>query len=347
MVIINTNIFKRLAVYWIMVYSSIIIFDFSRPDFIRKTIDILIKEISRSDSEIILMKSYKNPDIERFLDVNNIEYVDLIENDKQSDYIKTACKKASGEIIIFMDDDDVFVPGKIKYVSDLFKEKKNLGYYHNNFDTIDESGNITINRNYRTPVFQTLYIYSNTKFKFFKKNKNLRLMLKVRPDFNSSSIVVRKSIISEYKENYDFNIIRPDSFIFALALISSMDIMLDNKVLTHYRLYSGNISTAYNATLDKTRDKFMEAFSSGISMFDIIQAMMNDSAYANYVELRIINLKLAYNFWSLSRMYKVGLHGKILILRIDLIHELGYLVISIMPAFVKLTAMKIFYHAKQ
>ena len=328
-----------------MVYSSIVIFDFSRPDFIRSAIAFLKKEMSGVDSEIILIKSYKDLEMEKFLADNNILYIDLIEHNKQSDYIKTACKIASGEVIIFMDDDDIFYPGKIKYVTNLFNDNKNLGYYHNNFDTIEESGNITVNRNYKTPEFETLYIDNNSKPEFFKKNKNLRLMLKIRPDFNSSSIAIRKTLISAYHEDYDFNV-RPDSFIFAIALMSSMDLMLDNKVLTHYRIYSGNVSTSYNATVDKLRETFMEAFSSGVSMFGIIHTMVKGSAYENYINLRIINLKLAYNFWSLTRAYKINFQGKVLILPVDFIHEFGYISLSAMPGFIKLKAMKIFYHAK-
>ena len=288
-----------------MVYSSIVIFDFSRPDFVKKSINFLIKETSGTDSEIILIKSYRNPEIEKFLDDNKIIYSDLMDSNKQSDYIKAASKIATGEIIIFMDDDDLFYSGKIKYIADLFKNNKNLGYYHNNFDTVDEFNNITVNRNYKTPEFETLYIENNRKAEFFQKNKNIKLMLKIRPDFNSSSIAVRRLLLLEYHEDYDFNV-RPDSFIFALALMSSMDIMLDNKVLTYYRIYGGNVSTSYNATVNKLQETFMEAFSSGISMFDIIQKITMDSAYVNYIKLRIINLKLAYNFWSLSRTYKIS-----------------------------------------
>ena len=328
-----------------MVYSSIVIFDFSRPDFIHRVIGSLLKEITGTDSEIILRKSYKDPEIEHFLEDNSVKYINLMEHNRQSDYIKIACEVASGEIIIFMDDDDTFYSGKIKYVSDLFMKNKNLGYYHNNFDTIDELENITAIRNYKTPEFESLYIENNRKAEFFKNNKNIRLMLRIRPDFNSSSIVIRKSLLSAYHENYDFNV-RPDSFIFTLALLSTMDLMLDNKVLTHYRIYSGNVSTSYNATPARLIETFMQAFSSGISMFDIIQTIVKGSAFETYIELRIINLKLAYNFWSMTRTYKISFQEKVMLLRIDFIHEFGYIILSVMPAVVKLRVIKIFYHAK-
>ena len=328
-----------------MVYISIVIFDFSRPDFIYKAVDFLVNEISGTDSEIILIKSYKNTEIEKFLNSNNIIYIDLIAHNEQSDYINTVGRIASGEVIIFMDDDDIFYPGKIKYVSGLFQKNKNLGYYHNNFDIVDESENIIINRNYKTPRFKTLYVDNALKSEFFNQTRNLRLMLKVRPDFNSSSISIRRTILSGYKGEYNFNV-RPDSFIFAFALLSPMDIMLDNKVLTHYRIYSGNVSTSYNAKIDKLRDTFISAFSAGISMFGIIKKIVKSTEYENYIELRTLNLKLAYNFWSLTRTYKIGFREKISALKVDFVNEFAYMVLSAMPKFLKLKVMKIFYHAK-
>ena len=329
----------------LMVYASVIIFDFKRPDFVKDAITSIKSNSTGLEFEIILIKSYKDLDIERFLNENKVAYFDLMEKIQQSDYIKTAAKAAKGEIIMFLDDDDIFYPEKIGYLINIFKVHTNLGYYHNNFDTVDQSENIILNRNYKTPVFDSVYIDNKLKSDFFKHKRNLRLLLKIRPDFNSSSIAIRRVLLFEYHEDYDFNV-RPDSFLFILALQSSMDIFIDSKVLTHYRIYSGNVSTSYNATIVRLRETFMGAFSSGITMFSVIQTITKGTAYQNYIEIRMINLKLAYNFWSLSRTYKINFQEKIFALSINLIHEAIYIILSLMPAFIKLKAMKIFYHAK-
>ena len=329
-----------------MVYASVIIFDFNRPTFIKDAIASIKKNSNETDVEIILIKSYKDIKIEKFLVENNVHYIDLMEKTSQSDYIKASVNAASGEIMIFMDDDDLFYPEKIRHIISIFQANQNLGYYHNNFDTIDEFENIISNKNYKTPKFKSLYISNVKKLLFFKDRKNLRLLLKIRPDFNSSSIAIRKSLLSEFSMEYTFNV-RPDSFIFTAALISSKDIMFENKVLTHYRIYGGNVSTSYNVSVQKLMETFTKAFSDGISMFDLIKRIINCDVYQNYVELRIINLKLAYNFWSLTRTYKISLYDKYLILRIDFIHESGYIILSLMPAFIKLRVMKKFYHAKK
>ena len=327
-----------------MVYASVIIFDFNRPNFIKDAITSIKSSSPGLDFEIIVIKSYIDLDIEKFLDEHSIVYIDLMEEMQQSDYIKAAVSAASGEIIIFMDDDDIFYPEKIGYVIDIFKTNKNLGYYHNNFDTIDESKNIIPNKNYKTPEFRTVYISADNKFYFFKNRKNLQTILKIRPDFNSSSIAIRRNLISEYHEDYNFNV-RPDSFIFVLALISSMDIMLDYKVLTHYRIHNENVSTSYDTTINKLRAIFMEGFSKGIPMFENIEKMVRDTTYENYIKLRIVNLKLAYNFWALDKTFKLQKHDIFTILKIDIIHETLYIILSSMPAFIKLNVMKIFYHS--
>lgn len=328
-----------------MVYASVIIFDFSRQNFVKNAIDSIKADLNGLEIELILLKSYKDIHIEEFLKENNVRYVDLMEAKQQSDYIKTAVNIASGEIIIFMDDDDVFYPEKIRYIITIFQAHKNLGYYHNNFDTINDHEVFISKKNYKTPKFKNLYLKENEKSKFFQRNKNLRLLLKIRPDFNSSSISVRKTIFSHLNIQHNFND-RVDSFIFALALLSHMDIFLDNRILTHYRIHEGNGSISLTSDITKLTQIFTKSYLSGITVYNIIKSIMANTVYERYIQLRLINLELGYNFWSLSRTYKIKFGEKALAIGTDFIHEAIYMILSSMPAFIKLKVMKIFYHAK-
>jgi hypothetical protein len=322
-----------------MVYATVIIFDFRRTNFVKNAIGSIKADLQGLEIELILLKSYRDKYIEEFLNDNNVRYIDLMEAKKQSDYIKMAINVASGEIIIFMDDDDLFYPEKIRHIIDIFQTHKNLGYYHNNFDTINVRGENIRNKNYKTPRFQNLYLKNTEKSKFFQKSKNLRLLLKIRPDFNSSSITIRKNIFSNLTIYNTFND-RIDSFMFAIALLSSMDIFLDNKILTHYRIHENNGSVSMISEITKLRKIFIKSSISGITVFSIIKSIMVNTEYERYIQLRLINLKLGYNFWTTDGTFKIGKHDILMILRIDFIHELEYLVLSKMPNFIKLEFMK-------
>ena len=322
-----------------MVYASVIIFDFSRQNFVKSAIDSIKADLNGLEIELILLKSYKDIHIEEFLKENNVRFVDLMEAKQQSDYIKTAVNIASGEIIIFMDDDDVFYPEKIRYIITIFQAHKNLGYYHNNFDTINDHEVFISKKNYKTPKFKNLYLKENEKSKFFQRNKNLRLLLKIRPDFNSSSISVRKTIFSSFNIQNNFND-RIDSFIFTFALLSHNDIFLDNRILTHYRIHEDNGSISLTSDITKLREVFAKTYLSGITVFEIIKSIMADTVYERCIQLRLINFELGYNFWNLHTTFKIKKQDIFMALKIDFIRELEYIVLSKIPNFIKIKFME-------
>ena len=338
------NIYRVAIIIFFMVYISVVIFNYNRTNFIRDVVTSLINDTNNIDVEILVIKSYINEDIDHFLTDKGIKFFNLMDKKNQSDYIKCAVEKSRGDVLVFHDDDDQFTPKKIGYINKIFSENKDLGYYHNNFDTIDEVGNIVKNRNYKTPQFNSLYIKDQEKSMYF--NDRIKLLLKVKPDFNSSSIAIRKSIIEIFKENYDFNV-RPDTFIMIAGLVSELSLFFDNKVLTHYRIYGNNVSTSYNASISRMRNTFMKAFSEGKDIFCYYLRFVENTPYTKYMKIRIANLQLAYNFWALQRKYKLSRENFRLILRVDFVHEFGYFLVSLLPSNIKILIMKIVYKASE
>ncbi len=325
-----------------MVDASVVIFDYDRKNFIKDIVKSIAVNIGDKNIEILVIKSYEDPEIDNFLKDNNIRFFTLLDHKKQSDYIKCAVKESLGEILMFHDDDDQFIDEKVSYVYNLFCQHEDLGYYHNNFDTIDQEGNAVYNRNYKTPKFVSLYIKNSEKTLYF--NKKIELLNYIRPDFNATSICIRKSIITNFQKNFEFNV-RPDTFLLIMALLSDLSLFFDSKVLTHYRLYADNVSTSYNAPVTKMRNTFMTAFSEGIRIFCYYSNFLENTSYSSYMKLRIINLKLAYNFWALKRKYKIMRSELKIILKADLLHESAYYIISILPGRLKLLVMKFAYKA--
>ena len=327
-----------------MVYISVVVFDYNRKDFIRDVVASIIEDARDIDVEILVVKSYVDENIDNFLAQNNIRFFNLLENNKQSDYIKCAIEQSNGDVLVFHDDDDQFTHEKIKYLYKIFSEHRDLGYYHNNYDTIDQKGNIVKNKNYKTPTFNPVYIKDKEKSLYF--NDRIKFLLKVKPDFNSSSIAIRQSIIKNFKQNFEFNV-RPDTFIMVAALLSKLSLFFDNKVLTHYRIYGNNVSTSYNASISRMRNTFMKAFSEGNDIFTYYLHFIENTSYTRYMKIRIANLQLAYNFWSLQRKYKLSRENLRLILRVDFVHEFGYFLVSLLPSNIKILIMKIVYKASE
>ncbi|AGJ62306.1 Glycosyltransferases involved in cell wall biogenesis [Sulfolobus islandicus LAL14/1] len=51
-----------------------------------------------------------------------------------------ALKESTGEVIVFLKDDDLFEQNKLKTIYNIFKENSNLGFYRHKVKIINEYG---------------------------------------------------------------------------------------------------------------------------------------------------------------------------------------------------------------
>lgn len=126
-----------------------------------------------------------------------------------SDFLYTGVTNSSHGIICFLDDDDLFEKNKIETILDVF-EDSDVVYIHNNYDIIDEIGEVS------------------------------NILVKSRASANLSAISVRKSII-------DMKILKstrtaPDDLMYLFAIRAGGKIVVSPLKLSFYRRYSLNIS---------------------------------------------------------------------------------------------------------
>jgi len=188
---------------------SVIITAYNRKEFLLDAIkSVLNQTLDKKYYEIIVIKNFNDNAIDKYIEENNIK--NILSNDKSlPGKIYEALGTAKGEIISFLDDDDLFFNNKLKDVYNIFKNK-NIAYYHNQFKIINEKGDI-ISREARAP------------------------------DYNMSSISIKKNII-----NMDYlKVIKKavDTFMYLCALESNKKIILDKKELTYYRYYNSTSNT--------------------------------------------------------------------------------------------------------
>ncbi|MEM3828697.1 MAG: glycosyltransferase family 2 protein [Conexivisphaerales archaeon] len=206
-------------------YISVIIVSHIKSKYLIEAIKSTLNQtLNRDLYEIIVVKNYKDEEIDNFMKDNNIIniYTDIVE---QGGKIVLGIENSSGEIISFLDYDDLFYPNKLEYVYNLFNKYKKLGYYKNNYFPINERGDPT---------------------KFINKSK----------DFNLSSISIRKNIINiNYLRKVKGTLI--DSFVYCSALESNYKILANRLVFTKYRVHNSSTITLnlnFNDYLNKIKD---------------------------------------------------------------------------------------------
>jgi glycosyltransferase involved in cell wall biosynthesis len=134
--------------------------DWQRRVALRGAVEsVLASYYPREEYEIIVVKGYKDPAIDDWLDamdVRRIEDPNAVTGQMHTHGLKVA----RGDVVAWLDDDDRFVPEKLDKVAARFKGS-NIAYYHHGQMRTDPSGKIIG----RGPSI---------------------------PDFNCSSIVVRR-----------------------------------------------------------------------------------------------------------------------------------------------------------
>ena len=193
-------------------YISVIVSAYDRKKYLLEALkSVTDQSLPKDKYEIILIKNFNDDIIDKFAEQNNIQ--NLYSEDKRfSGKILEALTVAKGDIICFLDDDDMFYQNKLSYVHQKFLDNEKLCYIHNKFTPIDENGK---------PIA------------YYNDN----------PDFNMSSINIKKEIIDVKSLTKVAKSI--DTLMYLFALESGMPIELDSEKLTYYRVSSESVTHAF------------------------------------------------------------------------------------------------------
>ncbi len=186
-------------------FISVIITIYDRKEFYRDAIKSAINQtIGKEFYEILVVH---NIDLDEKYD--GIKYIKCQESSLGSK-ILIGLENARGNIISFLEDDDIFLPSKLQFVYDVFKNEK-VGYLHNDY-------------------------ISNVKY-FRNKGHS----------FNMSCISIKRDIINR---NIGTVTIDSDIFMYYSALESGQKLVISNNKLTFYRVHDTNISSNMNKIND-------------------------------------------------------------------------------------------------
>lgn len=121
---------------------SIITPSFNQGHFIKETIEsvlnqnypnleYIVMDGGSTDNTVEILKSYKN----------KIDWVSKKDNG-QTDAINTGLKKSTGEIVAYLNSDDVMLPNTLRTVAETFMSEPNTMWLTGDYFIIDANGNI-------------------------------------------------------------------------------------------------------------------------------------------------------------------------------------------------------------
>lgn len=224
--------------------ASVIIAAHDRKEYLVKAVQsVLGQDVDRRCFEVIVVTNFEDELVDRFLAQAGVRKV-RCDDRPVGRKVATALRECQGRVILLLDDDDLFEPTKVRTVLSRFGSDESLGLYHNRFRYIDADGRPLSVRAIRPfglrPLNRSRKIYLGPA----AKDRELHRLAYCYADFNISSFAFRRELVSEsfsYLDRLDGAL---DTFLFFQALLSPYSVLIDDAILTQYRVHQKNTTLA-------------------------------------------------------------------------------------------------------
>jgi len=219
-------------------FISVIVTAYNRRKFIRHAVDsVLNSAIPGDEYELIVVKNFRDEYVDDILKKVGGRSI-LMDSASIGVMVALGINVARGDVITFLDDDDKYLPSRLRIIKEGFESDPSLIYYHNNVITINEADEVIYDKLVEeTNIYNAVVAHNRgdklSAFKRYGWNLGLR----------SSSMAVKREFIRKWT-----NIIRRfpdliDVLIFLLALAEKGTVIHDPRRLTYYRVSSTSTSS--------------------------------------------------------------------------------------------------------
>ena len=272
---------------------SVIVTAFNRHQYLESAVrSVLNQTLSRSLYEIIVVKNFRHPRTDNFLETAGVKSISS-SSVSEGAFLLEGLREARGRIICFLDDDDEFSPDKLHTVCAAFESDPSLVFYHNGQLPIDFEGR-AIGEKVGLRDTRTMIIRFRTPLTLMQ----MKALTSHKIDFNMSSISVCRETIAN-NEGYMRSLrAGRETFVLACSLTErGCNIAGDSRKLTRYRVHSMSYSQVSLGTVSETTS-LTKKYSSGLAILAGLElvgrmgSVLDDPAAKNYVYQKITSTKL-------------------------------------------------------
>jgi glycosyltransferase involved in cell wall biosynthesis len=251
-------------------FISVIVTAHNRREFLLDAINSALNQtLPKDEYEIIVVKNFS--DYDDILKNLGLKIVFSDEENQGADIVN-ALPYTKGDIICFLDDDDVWVPWKLERVKEAFKEEE-LGYYHHAHLVFRHGEDIN-------DLIEKLKANDNE----FIRNRFVDLSA-----VNSSSTCIKKDIlvncISQLKKVRYFI----DIFYYYFALLKNCKMKFDPVILTLYRWHHNNSTALKEESFQKWLEKKISFYANRYELIlELISTCKSEEVKSDVIKMLLL-----------------------------------------------------------
>ena len=238
-----------------------------------------IRAQSRQPDEVIIVKS---PEVR--LPEGSIKAIDDDSPHVGRKIIK-AVEEATGDVVMFLDDDDEFTMNKVSIVSKFFENINELTYIHNSISCITSSGVEVqkVRHFFKIPPYVKPCTQVNQQVMFNLSNDGeFSRWLWAGAAFNASSISIRREALMSVKHYVNQISVVSDAILYYSAALNGGLALLIPEKLTRYRVHEGNVSRGQLTTFNDYVESMVTLLNRVIHDYAVICEMTKGSRFEKY-----------------------------------------------------------------
>lgn len=223
---------------------AVVIGAYRRERFLLSAVrSVLAQTLAPDRVEVVVTKSFEQPEIDQFLTEHGIRAI-RDDDPRIGTWLLKAVARTRAPYVAFLDDDDEFAPERLATALEILRGHPELGFYRNRVSVIGENGE-PVPRDAWRPHEVDEYFDGHGPITVPSTNKKGLADLGLewtRASFNSSTMVVRRELLEGESGAAFARTQLPDLALFVLAAVSRFALFLDDRRLTRYRYYPGNVT---------------------------------------------------------------------------------------------------------
>jgi glycosyltransferase involved in cell wall biosynthesis len=221
---------------------SVVVVAYQRADFVRDAVRSVIGQtLEPSQFEVVLLTDVTNLDLGPMGNAGRVVQVALPPG-SWGEWVLSALPECHGEVLCFLDDDDLFDRGKLASVLSTFDRHPSVGYYHNRISRFVEASSPSQPYAPDTrgrPVGPDCGLVEASQ----KTRAVIDRLFWDAGGFNDSAIAVRREVLASHGPLMAELELGHSLALFYAAALGKWDLFFDATPLTRYRIHAGNRST--------------------------------------------------------------------------------------------------------
>ena len=223
---------------------SVIVTAYRRQEFLPYALDSLRAQTLPADAfEVFVATDMEPGQLSTHITGLNVTWLGTPTGIKGKD-LAQAIRLSRGDVLVVLDDDDLVAPQRMEAIDQTFRADPDVVYFHNNFAIIDDRAVVMENHPFRAREREARARIGRVQRQGPDPWAALRHYPPLAPDFNSSSLAIRKRTVEGRLDTLETIPLTVEAFFFTAAALAARSIVLDPRVLTFYRIHSANYSIA-------------------------------------------------------------------------------------------------------